>query len=66
MSNMPGRIVITRDTQYPYKVVLNRPCDGRTEFPVASVREGEQLIRQKVPSDPPMEKQRIPPRLPDA
>lgn len=44
-----GRIVLTANAQYPYKVVLEH--DGReSEHPVSTVREGEALIRSRIPS----------------
>lgn len=49
MSDMPGRVVLTPNSLHPYKVVLNHPCEGQTEFAVSTIREGEALIREKAP-----------------
>jgi len=53
MSDMPGRVVLTPNSLHPYKVVLNHPCEGQTEFAVSTIREGEALIREKAPPSAP-------------
>ena len=44
-----GRIVRTPTEPKPYKVVLEYDGAQTLEYPVASVREGETLIREKTP-----------------
>ncbi len=64
MRVIQGRIVITPGRKQPYKVVLEHECGERTEFPVATMREGEDLIRLRVLPPPPalLEKLRRSPR----
>ena len=45
-----GRVVLTRGADQPYKVVLEYGANVRTEHPVATIREGEELIRRKLPA----------------
>jgi hypothetical protein len=47
-----SRVVMTPGEELPYKVVLEHG-DGCTEHPVASIREGEALIRQNSPPPAP-------------
>ncbi len=59
-----GRVVITPGQKQSYKVVLEHECGERTEHPVRTIREGEDLIRLRV-SPPPaalLEKLRRSPR----
>jgi hypothetical protein len=51
---MTGRVVITPGAELPYKVVLEQEGDGTIELPVATVRDGENLIRRRlaVPAKP--------------
>jgi hypothetical protein len=44
-----GRVVVTPDEEQPYKVVLEHQHQADTEHAVASVREGEALIREHLP-----------------
>lgn len=44
-----GRIVRTPERSKPYKVVLEHEGYADTEHPVATVREGEALIKRKTP-----------------
>jgi hypothetical protein len=48
-----GRIVQTWGKAQPYKVVLEDEGGGCIEHPVASVREGEALIRERCSPPPP-------------
>ncbi len=43
-----SRVVLTPNAELPYKVVLEHDA-GPTEYPVATIREGEALIREKMP-----------------
>ena len=53
MSVIGGRVVLTPDARRPYKVVLQYDHGAAdSEHPVATVREGELLIRRKSPSRP--------------
>lgn len=47
-----GRVVLTPDEDHPYKVVLEHEGDQFSEHPVQSVREGEELIRQRSGAKP--------------
>ncbi len=49
MGILEGRIVVTKEGRYPYKVVFEHE-GGESEYPVSSIREGETLIRSKLPS----------------
>jgi hypothetical protein len=51
MSVVSGRIVVTPDGKYPYKLVLEHE-DGESEYPVATVHEGEALLRARLPANP--------------
>ena len=46
-----GRVVLTPGGEQAYKVVLEHE-DYSSEHPVTSVREGEALIRDKLPKPP--------------
>jgi hypothetical protein len=53
MGVIGGRVVRTPDGKQPYKVVLEHEGDvANSEHPVATVREGETLIREKSPAPP--------------
>ncbi len=43
-----SRVVLTPNSELPYKVVFEHD-GGLTEYPVATVREGEALIRERTP-----------------
>lgn len=43
-----GRVVLTRHQEQPYKVVMEHEDGENTEFPVRSIREGEDLIRLRL------------------
>lgn len=59
MGIIGGRVVRTPEAEKPYKVVLEQDGDDATwEQPVATVREGETLIRDKCPAAPEPEKMR--------
>lgn len=45
-----SRIVVTPGQAQPYKVVLERETKGISEHPVATIREGEALIRTNLPT----------------
>jgi hypothetical protein len=47
-----GRVVVTRGEIQPYEVVLDCEDDRREHHPVATVREGEALIRSRLPAPP--------------
>ena len=47
-----GRVVKTPKKDKPYKVVLESEGGAETEQPVATVREGEALIRSELPARP--------------
>jgi hypothetical protein len=50
MGVIGGRVVLTEDGQHPYKVVLEYEGDaGESEHPVATMREGERLIKERSP-----------------
>lgn len=49
MSATRGRIVQTPGNEKPYKVVLDHEEGGATEHPVATMKEGEALIKRKTP-----------------
>ncbi len=42
-----ARVVRTQGGETPYMVILDDDEQGRSEHPVATVREGEALIREK-------------------
>lgn len=44
-----AHIVKTENEAKPYKVVIEHEREGVREYPVASIREGEALIREKAP-----------------
>jgi hypothetical protein len=48
MSFIAGRVVVTPGATLPYKVILEQEGHGRAEHPVATVREGEALIRERI------------------
>jgi hypothetical protein len=43
-----GRIVMTRGQELPYLVVLENEAGGRSELLVATIREGEAIIRSRL------------------
>lgn len=43
-----GKVVITRSKTKPYKVVLLRDTQGKLEYPVGTIRQGEALIRSRL------------------
>lgn len=45
-----GRVVQTPGEEKPYKVVLEHERNGTSEHPVASIQEGEALIKEKSPT----------------
>ena len=47
-----GRVVLTPEGALPYKVVLEHEGQADTEHEVATVREGEALIRENLPEPP--------------
>jgi hypothetical protein len=47
-----GRVVLTPRASQPYEVVLECEGDRRENHPVATIREGEALIRSRVPPPP--------------
>lgn len=47
-----GRLVLTPDEELPYKVVLQHDGDADSEHEVASVRAGEAMIRDNLPTPP--------------
>jgi len=47
-----GRVVLTPQEKLPYKVVLEHEDQADSEHQVASVREGEALIRDNLPAQP--------------
>jgi hypothetical protein len=49
MAVIEGHIVRTPGEKLPYKVVLLREGNQVSEHPVASIREGEALIRDRLP-----------------
>ena len=49
MAHRPSRVVVTPGAEHPYKVVLEQGEDGSSEHPVATIREGEALIRASSP-----------------
>ncbi len=59
-----GRVVITPGQKQPYKIVLEHEDGEITEYPVATIRAGEDLIRHRVLPPPPalLEKLRRNPR----
>jgi len=52
MTGRRGRIVQTPTKAHPYKVVLEHEQGADTEHPVATMREGEALIKEKTPRPP--------------
>ena len=47
-----GRVVLTWGGETPYKVVLEHEPSGQSEHPVATVAEGEALIRARITNLP--------------
>lgn len=45
-----SRVVLTPGEAKPYKVVLERETKGHAEYPVSTIREGEALIRDNLPT----------------
>jgi hypothetical protein len=52
MSAKRGRVVQTRTSEKPYKVVLEHDGSADTEHPVSTMREGEAFIRLETPAPP--------------
>jgi hypothetical protein len=52
MSVIRGRIVQTFGEDKPYKVVLEHEDGAESEHPVATMREGEALIKREMPTPP--------------
>jgi hypothetical protein len=52
MSATGGRVVRTPHEAHPYKVVLQHEHAQDSEHPVATMREGEALIRAESPKPP--------------
>jgi hypothetical protein len=52
MAETTGRVVTTPDEPKPYKVVLDHERQKDTELPVATVREGEALLKEKGATPP--------------
>lgn len=52
MSAIRGRVVQTPDEKKPYKVVLEHEDGEISEHPVATMREGEALIKRETPRPP--------------
>jgi hypothetical protein len=52
MTATRGHVVVTPTKKKPYKVVLEHEGGPDTDKPVASVKEGEDLIRQETPVPP--------------
>jgi hypothetical protein len=57
MAATSGRVVVTPEQIQPYKVVLEHAHSNDTEHAVASVREGEAIIRSEVPIPQPVRRQ---------
>jgi hypothetical protein len=53
-----GRVVTTPEERKPYKVILEHDGGPDTEEPVATVKEGEDLIKQEMPTPPERDKTR--------
>lgn len=49
MSVVCGKVVVTPNKVTPYKVVLEHEGGALSEHPVATVREGEEMIRRRTP-----------------
>jgi hypothetical protein len=58
MSIKRSRVVLTPGEELPYKVVLEH-SDGCSEYPVATIREGEALIRENSPPPPPTKVEKL-------
>jgi hypothetical protein len=43
-----GRVVLTPQQEQPYKVVLQHECGKQSEYPAATVKQGEALIRSRL------------------
>ncbi|MDB5713771.1 MAG: hypothetical protein JWO15_1168 [Sphingomonadales bacterium] len=52
MAATRGHVVQTPAKEEPYKVVLEHEIGPDTNEPVASVREGENLIKEETPTPP--------------
>jgi hypothetical protein len=50
MTAQHGWVVQTPAKEKPYKVILVEEGGSRTEHPVATMREGEALIRRETPT----------------
>lgn len=53
------RIVLTPHDELPYKVVLSHENGDCSEHPVATVREGEELIRRHLRIEPALAAERL-------
>lgn len=49
MAVIEGHVVQTPGETFPYKVVLVREGNQVSEHPVSTIREGEALIRERLP-----------------
>ena len=58
MSATRGHIVQTPTKDEPYKVVLEHEDGADTEFPAATIKEGEALIRDQTPTPAERDKSR--------
>lgn len=47
-----GRVVLTPEKAFPYKVVLQHEGEADSEHEVATVQAGEALIRERLPTPP--------------
>jgi hypothetical protein len=54
-----GRVVLTRDEQQPYKVVLDFEDGGVSEHRVRTMQEAEAMIRQRLLPPVPFEVDRL-------
>ena len=54
-----SRVVLTPGADLPYKVVLEHADGGCSEYPVATIREGEALIRERSPEPPPLKVEKL-------
>lgn len=52
MAATRGRVVQTPTKKKPYKVVLEHEDSADTEESVATIREGEALIKEETPTPP--------------
>lgn len=52
MRAMSGRVVVTPGSGQPYAVILECEGDRREHHPVATIQEGEALMRSRLPLPP--------------